>query len=90
MPATIGGQTHLFTRVDRVTKWPEAVPLHATTVKAVLVIFLAIWVSWYGVPAIITSDKESLFTSLLLSSYCKQVCTHYITSLPRSSIRSSM
>ena len=46
LPASKGGHTHLFTMVDRATKWPEAVPLKSTTAEAVLDTFVIFAPTW--------------------------------------------
>uniref|UniRef100_A0A669E6I5 Gypsy retrotransposon integrase-like protein 1 n=1 Tax=Oreochromis niloticus TaxID=8128 RepID=A0A669E6I5_ORENI len=61
------GFTHLLTVVDRTTRWPEAVPLASTTAAAVAMAFLSTWVSRFGPPADITSDRGPQFVSELWS-----------------------
>ncbi|GFR76345.1 Pol polyprotein [Elysia marginata] len=59
------GMTYLFTIIDRLTRWPEAVPLpdaHASTCATAL---LHHWVARFGVPEDITSDRGRQFTSSL-------------------------
>ncbi|XP_061566754.1 uncharacterized protein LOC133420887 [Cololabis saira] len=62
------GYTHLLTMVDRTTRWPEAVPLSSTGSKDVARAFLGAWVSRFGVPSDITSDRGPQFISELWSS----------------------
>uniref|UniRef100_A0A669EDT9 Gypsy retrotransposon integrase-like protein 1 n=1 Tax=Oreochromis niloticus TaxID=8128 RepID=A0A669EDT9_ORENI len=62
------GFTHLLTVVDRTTRWPEAVPLASTTAAAVARAFLSTWVSRFGPPADITSDRGPQFVSELWSA----------------------
>ncbi|XP_059840661.1 uncharacterized protein LOC132402099 isoform X2 [Hypanus sabinus] len=57
------GARYLLTIVDRFTRWPEAVPLTDTTSKSCARALIATWVSRFGVPAHITSDRGALFTS---------------------------
>ena len=59
------GFTHLLTMVDRTTRWPEAVPLSSTTTTEVARAFIACWVSRFGTPADLTSDRGPQFTSEL-------------------------
>lgn len=62
------GFTHLLTVVDRTTRWPEAVPLGSTTAVTVARAFLSTWVSRFGPPADITSDRGPQFVSELWSA----------------------
>uniref|UniRef100_A0A669BQR8 Gypsy retrotransposon integrase-like protein 1 n=1 Tax=Oreochromis niloticus TaxID=8128 RepID=A0A669BQR8_ORENI len=62
------GFTHLLTVVHRTTRWPEAVPLASTTAAVVAKAFLSTWVSRFGPPADITSDRGPQFISELWSA----------------------
>ena len=57
------GFTHLLTVVDRATRWPEAIPLRATTTADVARAFIGSWVSRFGTPVDMTSDRGPQFTS---------------------------
>ena len=50
------GHTHLWTVVDRTTRWAEAILLQSTTAQVVADSFVANWVACFGVPATITTD----------------------------------
>ena len=49
--------------VDRTTRWPEAVPIADTTADTVLQVFLGSWVSRFGIPETVTTDRGAQFTS---------------------------
>jgi transposase InsO family protein len=66
-----GGYTHLLTIIDRSSRWPEAVPISLTTAAACASAFFHHWVSRFGVPAVITSDRGVQFTSSIWSSMCQ-------------------
>ena len=51
------GCTFLFTLVDRTTRWLEAVPLASTTAKDCAEALCAHWVTRFGVPHTLTSDR---------------------------------
>ena len=51
--------------VDRFTRWPEAIPMPDATVKACARAFLFNWIASFGVPADISTDRGSQFTSHL-------------------------
>ena len=56
------GFTHLFTVIDRHTRWPEAVPLKDTSATECARALISIWVSRFGVPLHMTSDRGVQFT----------------------------
>ena len=59
------GYRHLLTMIDRTTRWPEAVPISDTTAETVVQSFLDNWISRYGVPVTVTSDRGAQSTSEL-------------------------
>ena len=59
------GFTHLLTVVDRVTRWPEAIPLASISTKDVADAFLSGWITRYGLPSDVSSDRGPQFTSQL-------------------------
>ena len=61
------GFRYIFTCVDRFTRWPEAVPIADITVDTVARALIQTWVSRYGVPLNLTSDRGSQFESQLWS-----------------------
>ena len=59
------GFTYLLTIVDRFTRWPEAIPLSDISALTCARAFLYHWVSRYGVPTTLTSDRGRQFVSEL-------------------------
>ena len=59
------GMTYLFTVIDRFTRWPEAVPLPDAQASTCATALLHHWVTRFGVPEDITSDRGRQFTSAL-------------------------
>ena len=51
--------------MDPSTRWPEAVPLADTTAGNIVCTLLHHWVSRFGVPDLITSDRGPQFSSLV-------------------------
>ncbi len=64
------GFTYLFTIIDRTSRWPEAIPIAATTTVDCANALFQGWVSRFGVPAVITSDCGAQFTSSLWAALC--------------------
>jgi hypothetical protein len=69
LPVSIQGSTHLFTVMDRSTRWLEA--------------FLYGWVSRFGVPAVVTSNRGMQFTSAVWNGLCQKLgIAHKLTHMP--------
>ena len=62
-PPPSQGYTYLLTCVDRFTRWPESIPRPNITTEAVAHAFLSGWISRFGVPTTLTSDRGSQFES---------------------------
>ena len=67
LPAS-NGCCHLLTIIDRFSRWPEAIPLTNTDTTTVTRALLANWISRFGVPKEIISDRGAQFTSQLWTS----------------------
>ena len=75
------GYTHLFTVIDRYTRWPEAIPLKDTSAISCAQALIVNWISRFGIPQHITSDRGAQFTSQLWSSISQLLGTelHHTT-----------
>ena len=56
--------------IDRTFRWPEAVPLSSITSETCARAFISTWVSQFGDPALLTSDRGAQFTSSVWSEIC--------------------
>ena len=59
------GYPYLFTIVDRFTRWPEAIPLSDISASTCARALVSHWVSRFGLPSEISSDRGVQFTSKL-------------------------
>jgi transposase InsO family protein len=73
LPRSNEGFAYLFTAVDRSTRWAEAWPLRATTAADCAEAFVSGWVSRFGVPASLTSDRGVQFSSAVWAALMKQL-----------------
>ncbi|BHF85394.1 hypothetical protein SprV_1002855900 [Sparganum proliferum] len=74
------GYTHILTAVDRFTRWPIAVPISDTSAENIAMVFLTHWISTFGVPATLTTDRGSQFQSSLFREFTKLLgCAHITT-----------
>ncbi len=74
------GFKYIFTVIDRSTRWLEIIPvknLKATTAADALV---EGWISRFGVPADITTDRGTQFTSQVWAKLCNRLgVKHHMT-----------
>jgi hypothetical protein len=73
LPVSSGGFNHIFTMIDRSTRWLEAVPLKDTSATSCADTFVATWVARFGVPECITSDRGPQFTSAVWFALCSRL-----------------
>ena len=78
------GYSYLLTCGDRFTRWPEAIPISAIMADIVAKAFISGWISRFGVPSTVTTDRGSQFESalwrelmqLLGSTRCRTTAYH--------------
>ena len=64
------GYTYFLTCIDRSTCWPEVIHLVWISSAEYASAMFHEWISRFGVPTIITSDRGTQFTSSLWSAIC--------------------
>ena len=64
---------YVLTCIDRATRWCEAIPLIDTTANSVAIAFLSGWVSRFGVPLHVITDRGSQFEAELFNILAKMI-----------------
>jgi cleavage and polyadenylation specificity factor subunit 1 len=72
------GFSYVCTFIDRETKWIEAVPVRNVEAETVAKAFFNVWISRYGVPEYVTTDRGSQFRSDLFRQLCKLLGSQHI------------
>ena len=70
------GARYLLTIVERSTRWPEATPMTEASTSACAQALLTSWISRFGVPDDITTDRGPAFLSELWSSLARLMGTN--------------
>nr|VZH99319.1 unnamed protein product [Spirometra erinaceieuropaei] len=74
------GYTHILTVVYRFTRWPIAVSISDTSAENIAMVFLTYWISTFGVPATLTTDRGSQFQFSLFREFTRLLgCAHITT-----------
>ena len=67
LPVSADGYNFILTMIDRSTRWLEATPLKNTSATSCADSFVATWVSRFGVPEYLTSDRGHAIWTILCS-----------------------
>ncbi len=80
LPTSAKGFCYLFTLVEGSSRWLEAVPIKKMLAVDCADAFIAAWVSRFGVPANLTSDRGAQFTAGVWSALCLKLgISHQMT-----------
>ena len=80
LPTSAARHSCIFTAVDRSTRWLEAILLQDMSAASCADALIGGWVSRFGVPALITSDRRAQFTSAIWEAlYSKLGVKHTTT-----------
>lgn len=77
LPPSNGFQ-YILTIVDRFTRWPEAYPISNMTATTIAKTFVEQYISRFGIPLKLTTDRGSQFESKLFTELTKLLGTHRI------------
>ena len=73
------GAIYLLTCIDRFSRWADAIPLPDCTAETTARAFLERWVTQFGCPETVTTDRGShfagAFDDLLKTLGCRHICT---------------
>jgi hypothetical protein len=72
------GFSCLFTVIDRTTRWPEAIPLSGISAAECAAALFTGWIQRFRVPAYITPDRGTQFTSSLWAALCELLSITHI------------
>ena len=63
--------SYLVTFADRATRWLEAVPVSDIRAETIAAAFLSVWISRFGVPLFVVTDRGRQFESEIFSHLAK-------------------
>ncbi|XP_066958870.1 uncharacterized protein [Macrobrachium rosenbergii] len=81
LPWTRGGNEYLLTMVDRVTRFPEAIPLRSIRSEKIVEALVSFFTK-FGIPKTLQSDCGTNFMSRFFRKKMSELGVHHVTSSP--------
>lgn len=75
----VHGHQYILTIIDRFSRWPVAIPLQSTTAESVAKAILRNWISFFGCPSVITTDRGPQFQSTLFKEFINLLGARHIS-----------
>ena len=72
------GKEYIFTMIDRFTRWTEATPTTSISAESMARNFVSVWVSRFGCPDTISTDRGPQYTSELMAELTRLLGIHHI------------
>jgi transposase InsO family protein len=78
LPSSEEGHVYLLTEIDRSMRWVEAIPLKNMEATTCAEHFVSGCVARFGVPATVTTDRGTQFTSATWAGLCQQLGMEHV------------
>jgi RNase H-like domain found in reverse transcriptase/Integrase core domain/Integrase zinc binding domain len=73
LPVSKEGFTYMLTAIDRTTRWLEVTPMKNMDAVTCADALVTSWITRFGVPAMVTTDRGTQFTSAVWTGLCRRL-----------------